>query len=83
MVVDVEGEDAAGREDARAVLQDGVEEEADDVTNQVLAELGLQLDASMADAPTQKLPAAKIVAEEEGDKWMDDLPDLKERLKAL
>ncbi len=62
---------------------DGVEEEADDVTNQVLAELGLQLDASMADAPTQKLPAAKSVAEEEGDKWMDDLPDLKERLKAL
>jgi len=57
---------------------DGVEEEADEITNQVLAELGLELDGTMTDAPTAVLPTE--VRQEE---VLDDLPDLKERLKAL
>lgn len=59
---------------------EGVEEEADQVTNQVLAELGVELDSQMVglDAPQSK-PAG---AEEE--EVLDDLlPDLKARLNAL
>ncbi len=59
---------------------DGVEEEADEITNQVLAELGLALDGQMADVATSKLPErAAAVREQEG----EDLPDLAARLKAL
>jgi division protein CdvB (Snf7/Vps24/ESCRT-III family) len=58
---------------------DGVEEEADELTAGVLAELGLQLDGQMADAPTAAMPA-RAVEEKEEDL---ELPDLKERLRAL
>ena len=58
---------------------DGVEEEADQITNQVLAELGVELDGQMVglDAPQSKLAAEEEAA-------LDDvLPDLKARLNAL
>lgn len=38
---------------------EGVEEEADGVVGQVLAELGLEMDAKMADAPTST-PASGV-----------------------
>jgi len=39
---------------------DGVDEEADLVTNQVLAELGLETTAGMASAPVGQVPTSKI-----------------------
>lgn len=66
---------------------EGVEEEAENVTNQVLAELGLELDTKMAGltAPN-KMPAGRkqgqqVSAEDEA--LSDLLPDLKARLDAL
>mmetsp|Transcript_24445 Transcript_24445/g.50985 ORF Transcript_24445/g.50985 Transcript_24445/m.50985 type:complete len:247 (+) Transcript_24445:28-768(+) len=65
---------------------DGVEEEADEITGQVLAELGLQLDGQMVDAPTSKLPVAEKeqVDDAAAQKFLEDeLPDLQKRLNAL
>jgi two-component SAPR family response regulator len=70
---------------ADAFDESDVEEEADDVTNQVLAELGVEMDAKMAglDAPS-KVPAGEEVATtEEEEALMDALPDLRARLDAL
>lgn len=57
---------------------EGVEEEADQVTNQVLAELGVELDSQMVglNAPQTKLTEEEQVLN-------DVLPSLKERLNAL
>ncbi len=58
---------------------EGVEEEADEVTGQVLAELGIEMDKQFVGLATPSaLPAGQQVAEEE-----DALPDLKARLDAL
>lgn len=62
---------------------EGVEEEADQVTNQVLAELGVELDQQMVglNAPAKKLAAGQLTEE---DAVLDEvLPDLKARLNAL
>ena len=62
---------------------EGVEEEADQVTSQVLAELGVELDQQMVGiiAPQNK-PEAEMTSEEQ--EAIDDvLPDLKARLNAL
>lgn len=61
---------------------EGVEEEADQVTSQVLAELGVELDSKMVglDAPQNKLTAEQQAEEEV---MNDVLPDLKARLDAL
>mmetsp|Transcript_14359 Transcript_14359/g.20571 ORF Transcript_14359/g.20571 Transcript_14359/m.20571 type:complete len:229 (-) Transcript_14359:160-846(-) len=66
---------------------EGVEEEAEHVTNQVLAELGLELDSQMVglNAP-KKTPARKEGQQqmsEEDEALVDLLPDLKARLDAL
>lgn len=63
---------------------EGVEEEADQVTNQVLAELGVELDQQMVglNAPANQLAATGQRTEE--DAVLDEvLPDLKARLNAL
>ena len=74
---------------AEAFDESDVEEEADLVTNQVLAELGVELDTQMVglDAPSKAPPKKegetdKITTEEE-EALMDALPDLKARLDAL
>mmetsp|Transcript_17610 Transcript_17610/g.49819 ORF Transcript_17610/g.49819 Transcript_17610/m.49819 type:complete len:188 (+) Transcript_17610:1135-1698(+) len=58
---------------------DEVTEEADAVTQQVLAELGVELDSKMVglDAPSTKMQ------QQEADALDDALPDLKARLNAL
>lgn len=61
-----------------------VEEEAEQLTNQVLAELGVEMDSKMVglDAPLNKLQAEKASTEEQ--EALDALlPDLKSRLDAL
>ena len=79
---------------ADAFDNDDVEAEAEDVTSQILAELGVELDAKMLglDAPS-KLPPAMAneknsnkeqdLTKEEEDALFDLLPDLKARLDAL
>jgi len=71
---------------AEAFDQSDVEEEADMVTNQVLAELGVELDSKMVglDAPNKAPPKKeeKIISEEDA-ALMDALPDLRARLDAL
>ena len=64
---------------------EGVEEEADQVTNQVLAELGVELDQQMVglDAPKTKLEATAETPVAEKDALEDALPDLRARLNAL
>lgn len=57
---------------------EGMEEEADQLTAQVLAELGVELDAQMVGL---NAPAKKLTEEEEA--LNDVLPDLKARLNAL
>ena len=61
-----------------------VEEEAEALTNQVLAELGVEMDAKMVglDAP-QARPAGEQISQEEQNALDDALPDLKARLNAL
>jgi len=61
---------------------DGVEEEAEEVTNQVLAELGVELDGQMVGLDA---PKAKPVGEEaEAEAALNDaLPSLESRLNAL
>ena len=63
---------------------EGVEEEADQVTNQVLAELGVELDQQMVglDAPKTKLETTEAPVAEK-DALEDALPDLRARLNAL
>jgi hypothetical protein len=61
-----------------------VEEEAEQLTNQVLAELGVEMDSKMVglDAPLNTLQAEKASTEEQ--EALDALlPDLKSRLDAL
>lgn len=69
---------------ADAFDNDEVEEEAEEVTNQVLAELGLELDGQMVglDAPS-KVPLGEEANKEEVDALMETLPDLRARLNAL
>ena len=69
---------------ASAFDGDEIEEEADMVTNQVLAELGVELDSQMVglNAPSRK-PAHGELSAEEQDALDDALPDLKARLNAL
>jgi charged multivesicular body protein 2A len=57
---------------------DEVQEEADQVTAQVLAELGVELDAQMVGLTA---PSKKLTEAEEAE--VDLLPDLKARLNAL
>lgn len=69
---------------ADAFDESDVEEEADNVTNMVLAELGVEMDSKMAglDAPSRIQGAEKTSAEKE-EALMDALPDLRARLDAL
>lgn len=69
---------------ASAFDGDEVEEEADEVTNQVLAELGVELDSQLVglDAPSSK-PQGEALSKEEQEALDDVLPDLKARLDAL
>ena len=65
---------------------EGVEEEAENVTNQVLAELGIEMDSQMVglNAPSSKLPAKdEQLSQEEADALDSVLPDLHARLNAL
>jgi len=70
---------------ADAFDNEEVDEEAEDVTNQVLSELGLELDGQMVglDAPMKKPVGQNAAAEDEVDALMQGLPDLKARLDAL
>jgi hypothetical protein len=72
---------------AEAFDESDVEEEAEDVTNQVLAELGVEMDQKMVglDAPS-RLPVKEgeeVKMSEEEEALMDALPGLKARLDAL
>jgi division protein CdvB (Snf7/Vps24/ESCRT-III family) len=69
---------------AAAFDGDEIEEEADQVTNQVLAELGVELDSQLVglNAPSKKPAQGELTAEEQ-DALDDVLPDLKARLNAL
>jgi division protein CdvB (Snf7/Vps24/ESCRT-III family) len=71
---------------ASAFDNDEMEEEAENLTNQVLAELGVELDSQMVglNAPS-KLPSMnnEQLSKEEQDAIDDLLPDLKARLNAL
>ncbi len=69
---------------AAAFDDDELEEEADDVTTQVLAELGVEMDKKMVglNAPSKIGGATTTIAEEE-EALMDALPDLRARLDAL
>mmetsp|Transcript_3048 Transcript_3048/g.4289 ORF Transcript_3048/g.4289 Transcript_3048/m.4289 type:complete len:228 (-) Transcript_3048:80-763(-) len=62
-----------------------VNDEADAVTNQVLAELGIEMDQKMVglDAPSLKPAAEPETTKEEEEALMGALPDLKSRLDAL
>lgn len=60
---------------------EGVEEEADQVTNQVLAELGVELDKEFVGV---NAPSNKVGLEAEKEEEVEDaLPDLRARLNAL
>lgn len=69
---------------ADAFDTEGMEEEADQLTNQVLAELGVELDQQMVglDAPKTKLQVNGTETAEK-DPLEDALPDLRARLNAL
>lgn len=69
---------------ADAFDTEGMEEEADQLTNQVLAELGVELDQQMVglDAPKTKLQVNGTETVEK-DPLEDALPDLRARLNAL
>lgn len=65
---------------------EGVEEEAEQVTAQVLAELGVEMDSKMVglNAPSSNLPAKEAqLTQEEADALDSVLPDLHARLNAL
>ncbi|KAL3827346.1 hypothetical protein ACHAXA_005092 [Cyclostephanos tholiformis] len=61
-----------------------LEEQAEDVTNQVLAELGVEMDKHMVglNAPSKIAGATTAITEEE-EALMDVLPELRARLSAL
>lgn len=63
---------------------DEVEEEAENLTNQVLAELGVELDSQMVglSAPMAK-PQGEAISQEEQEALDSVLPDLSARLNAL
>jgi division protein CdvB (Snf7/Vps24/ESCRT-III family) len=65
---------------ADAFDTEGMEEDADQITNQVLAELGVELDSQMVGL---NAPASRPDAQQEQDVLDDVLPDLKARLNAL
>ncbi|KAL3776739.1 hypothetical protein ACHAW5_006441 [Stephanodiscus triporus] len=69
---------------AEAFDDSDLEEEADDVTSQVLAELGVEMDKKMVGltAPS-KIEGATTAITEEEEALMDALPDLRARLDAL
>lgn len=62
-----------------------MEEEAENVTAQVLAELGVEMDAQMVglSAPSAKPAGEEALTQEEQNALDDVLPDLKARLNAL
>ena len=62
-----------------------MEEEAENVTNQVLAELGVELDSQLVglNAPSKLPSTADQLSKEEQDALDDLIPDLKARLNAL
>jgi len=65
---------------------DEVNEEAEDITNQVLSELGVELDGQMVglDAPMKKpLGQQDAASQEEVDALAESLPELRARLDAL
>lgn len=68
---------------ADAFDDEGVEEEADELTGQVLAELGLELGGKMEEAPTGKVKGQGVAVEEEEEDLAAMMPDLQARLKAL
>jgi len=65
--------------------QDGVDEEAEQITNQVLAELGVEMDSKFVglNAPAVKPQSEEALSLEEQEALEDLLPDLKSRLNAL
>lgn len=65
--------------------QEETEEEAEKLTNQVLAELGVELDQKMVglDAPKVKPVGEEALSTEEQDALESVLPDLRARLNAL
>jgi len=62
---------------------EGVEEEADQLTNQVLAELGVELDSQMVGLSVPTKIKGSTLAQEEQDALDSVLPDLSARLNAL
>lgn len=63
---------------------DEVEEEADQMTSQVLAELGLELDGKMVDLNTPSaLPKVEEEEQVKDEDILNQLPDLQSRLDAL
>lgn len=65
--------------------QDGIDEEAEQVTSQVLAELGIEMDSKFVglNAPATKPQTEEALSTEEQQVLEDVLPDLKARLDAL
>merc|ERR1711933_385648 len=65
--------------------EDGIDEEVDQVTNQVLAELGVEMDSKFVglNAPITKPQSGEALSSEEKDVMEGILPDLKSRLDAL
>lgn len=70
---------------AAAFDGDEIEEEADNLTNQVLAELGVELDSQLVglNAPSRNPNKNEQISTAEQDALDDILPDLKARLNAL
>eukprot|EP00619_Florenciella_sp_RCC1007_P011160 CAMPEP_0205906176 /NCGR_PEP_ID=MMETSP1325-20131115/1791_1 /ASSEMBLY_ACC=CAM_ASM_000708 /TAXON_ID=236786 /ORGANISM="Florenciella sp., Strain RCC1007" /LENGTH=224 /DNA_ID=CAMNT_0053272169 /DNA_START=205 /DNA_END=879 /DNA_ORIENTATION=- len=72
---------------ADAFDDDEIEDEADGIVAKTLAEIGVDLDASMADAPTTQLPSSAAAEEEKAPAQADaeaaELASLEARLAAL
>lgn len=68
---------------AEAFDGDEIEEEADNVTNQVLAELGVELDSQMVGLNVPSKKPENELTEQEQEALDEVLPDLKARLNAL
>jgi charged multivesicular body protein 2B len=68
---------------------EGVEEGADEITNQVLAELGLEADMAMSSAPSTAIKGNKVSTKEDAeeqaamDEILNGMPEIKARLQAL
>jgi len=65
--------------------QEGMDEEAEEVTNQVLAELGVEMDSKFVglNAPAAKPQGEETLSTAEQQALEDLIPDLKKRLNAL